>query len=40
VAPPGTDSDELYHLDATQRSRVLAALPKVASALSRALPLT
>jgi excisionase family DNA binding protein len=40
VAPPGNDSDELYHLDATQRSRVLAALPKVAAALSRALPLT
>jgi len=39
VAPPGTDSDELYHLDAAQRSRVLAALPKVAAALSRALPL-
>jgi excisionase family DNA binding protein len=39
VAPPGTDSDELYHLDATQRSRVLAALPKVAAALSRTLPL-
>lgn len=37
VAPPGDDSDELYHLDATQRSRVLAALPKVAAALSRAL---
>ena len=39
VAPPGNDSDELYHLDATQRSRVLAALPKVAAALSRTLPL-
>ena len=39
VATPGTESDELYHLDATQRSRVLAALPKVAAALSRALPL-
>ena len=39
VAPPGSESDELYHLDAAQRSRVLAALPKVAAALSRALPL-
>lgn len=39
VAPPGSDSDELYHLDAAQRSRVLAALPKVAAALSRALSL-
>jgi len=38
IAPPGSDSDELYHLDPTQRSRVLAALPKVAAALSRALP--
>jgi len=39
VAPPGNDSDELYHLDATQRGRVLTALPKVAAALSRTLPL-
>ena len=39
VAPPGNDSDELYHLDAIERSRVLTALPKVAAALSRALPL-
>ena len=39
VAPPGSESDELYHLDAAQRGRVLAALPKVAAALSRALPL-
>jgi excisionase family DNA binding protein len=40
VAPPGNDSDDdQYHLDATQRSRVLAALPKVAAALSRTLPL-
>lgn len=37
VAPPGRETDDLYHLDATQRSRVLAALPKVAAALSRAL---
>jgi len=37
VAPPGSDSDELYHLDAAQRSLVLAALPKVAAALSRTL---
>jgi excisionase family DNA binding protein len=37
VAPPGDDSDELYHLDPVQRSRVLAALPKVAAALSRAI---
>ena len=35
VAPPGNDSDDLYHLDPAQRSRVLAALPKVAAALSR-----
>jgi excisionase family DNA binding protein len=35
VAPPGNDSDELYQLDPAQRSRVLAALPKVAAALSR-----
>jgi len=39
VAAPGSDSDELYHLDAAQRGRVLAALPKVAAALSRTLPL-
>jgi excisionase family DNA binding protein len=39
VAPPGNDSDELYHLDAAQRGRVLTALPKVAAALSRTLPL-
>jgi excisionase family DNA binding protein len=39
VAPPGNGSDELYHLDAAQRGRVLTALPKVAAALSRALPL-
>ena len=39
VAAPGSDSDELYHLDAAQRGRVLAALPKVAAALSRALSL-
>ena len=38
VAPPGNDSPDLYHLDAVQRSRVLAALPKVAAALSRAIP--
>lgn len=38
VAPPGTDSDDLYHLDPAERSRVLAALPKVAAALSRAIP--
>jgi len=40
VAPPGSDSGVLYHLDPAQRSRVLAALPKVASALSRAIPLS
>jgi len=40
VAPPDKDSDELYNLDATQRGRVLAALPKVAAALTRALPRT
>ena len=39
VAAPGSDSDELYHLDAAQRAQVLAALPKVAAALSRTLPL-
>ena len=39
VAPPGNDSDELYHLDAIERGRVLTALPKVAAALSRTLPL-
>jgi excisionase family DNA binding protein len=38
VAPPGSDSEELYHLDPAQRGRVLAALPKVAAVLSRALP--
>jgi excisionase family DNA binding protein len=38
VAPPGSDSDDLYHLDPAQRRRVLAALPKVAAALSRTLP--
>jgi len=37
IAPPGTDSPELYHLDSVQRARVLAALPKVAAALSRAI---
>ena len=39
VAPRGVESDELYQLDDDQRSRVLAALPKVAAALSRTLPL-
>ncbi len=38
VATPDDDSEELYHLDGEQRSRVLAALPKVAAALSRAMP--
>ena len=37
VAPPDNESEELYHLDPSQRSRVLAALPKVAAALSRAM---
>jgi excisionase family DNA binding protein len=38
VAAPGDDSEELYHLNPDQRSRVLAALPKVAAAISRAMP--
>jgi len=38
VAPPGENNEELYHLDEAQRSRVLLALPKVAAALSRAMP--
>jgi len=38
VAPPGDNNEELYHLDEAQRSRVLLALPKVAAALSRAMP--
>lgn len=38
VAPLGNDSDVLYQLDPAQRSRVLAALPKVAAALSREMP--
>jgi excisionase family DNA binding protein len=38
LAPPGNDSPELYQLDQAQRSRVLAALPKVAAALSRTIP--
>jgi excisionase family DNA binding protein len=38
VAAPGNDSEELYQLDPLQRSRVLAALPKVAAAISRAMP--
>jgi len=38
VAAPGDDNEELYHLDEAQRSRVLLALPKVAAALSRAMP--
>ncbi len=38
VAPPGSESDQLFQLDPDERSRVLAALPKVAAALSRALP--
>jgi excisionase family DNA binding protein len=38
VAPPGNDSDGLYQLDRERRRRVLAALPKVAAALSRAIP--
>lgn len=37
LAAPGNDSDELYQLDGDQRRRVLAALPKVAAALSRAI---
>jgi excisionase family DNA binding protein len=37
VAPAGNDSDELYQLDRDQRGRVLAGLPTVAAALSRAI---
>ncbi|HEY5248764.1 MAG TPA: hypothetical protein VIJ15_10000, partial [Dermatophilaceae bacterium] len=38
IAPPGSDAEDLYHLDPAQLSRVLAALPKIAASLSRALP--
>jgi excisionase family DNA binding protein len=38
LAPPGNDSHQLHQLDETQRLRVLAALPKVAAVLSRAIP--
>ena len=37
LAPAGNDSTELYQLDDGQRARVLAALPKIATALSRAM---
>ena len=37
LAPAGNDSTELYQLDDGQRVRVLAALPKIATALSRAM---
>lgn len=37
IAPPGSDDDDLYHLDPAQLSRVLAALPKIAASLSRAM---
>ena len=36
VAPRGSAADGLYPLDDQQRARVLAALPKVAAAISRA----
>jgi excisionase family DNA binding protein len=39
LAPPGDDSRELYQLDEAARRRVLAGLPKVAAALSRAIQL-
>jgi excisionase family DNA binding protein len=35
IAPAGVDADDLYHLDATARQSLLAALPRVAAALSR-----
>jgi excisionase family DNA binding protein len=35
IAPAGVDADDLYHLDATARQALLAALPRVAAALSR-----
>jgi excisionase family DNA binding protein len=38
LAPPGDDSRELYQLDEAARRRVLAALPTLAAALSRAIP--
>ena len=38
LAPPGNDSRELYQLDEAARSRVLTGLPKVAAALSHAIP--
>lgn len=38
VAPTGEAAADLYQLDDEQRARVLAALPKVAAALSRASP--
>ena len=38
LAPPGDDSPELFHLDDAARRRVLNALPKIAAALSRAIP--
>ena len=37
LAPAGNHSSELYQLDDGQRARVLAALPKIATALSRAM---
>ena len=35
LAPEGDDSDGLYHLDAEARAKALAALPRVASTISR-----
>src|SRR5450756_170790 len=35
IAPAGVDADDLYHLDATARQALLAALPRVAACLSR-----
>jgi len=40
IAPPGCDDPSLYQLDAERRRAVLAALPKVAGALSRVAPRT
>ena len=37
LAPTGNHSAELYQLDDLQRARVLTALPKIATALSRAM---
>lgn len=38
IAPEGSGTPGLYHLDDAERARVLASLPKVAAALSRVPP--